>query len=85
MYILYCLSPGTVRRFESPHIIWTVPLVTYGLFRYDQITRQAGARDPVEVLVKDKVMWIVCLLYVLLVGVLRTYGRLEWTRKLLDF
>ena len=84
MYILYCLSPRTVERF-SAHIIWTVPLVTYGLFRYDRLTRQAGQNDPTEVLVRDKVIWAVLALFVLLVGTLRAYGNQEWARRILDF
>jgi decaprenyl-phosphate phosphoribosyltransferase len=85
MYILYCLADGTVRRFGSAHMIWTVPLVTYGLFRYDRLTRQAGQNDPVEVLVRDKVMWMLMGLYIVLVAALRTYGAAGWTKSLLDF
>jgi 4-hydroxybenzoate polyprenyltransferase len=84
MYILYCLAPKTIERF-SAHIIWTVPLVTYGLFRYDRLTRQAGHNDPTDVLVRDRVLWIVLALYVLLAGALRAYGHLEWAKRILDF
>lgn len=84
-YILYCLAPTTVQRFGSPHMIWTIPLVVYGLFRYDRITRQAGQNDPVEVLVRDRVMWAVLALYLALTAVLRIYGHLEWTKRILDF
>ena len=71
-YSLYCLAPGTVKRFGSAHMVWTIPLVIYGMFRYSLLTRQAGGGDPVTVVLRDRVMWLVMVAYVLLtVAVIR--------------
>lgn len=73
-YSLYCLAPRTIARLGSGHMIWTIPLVVYGMFRFNAITRTANA-DPTAVLVRDKVMWLVMVLYVTMVVLVYMYGR----------
>jgi 4-hydroxybenzoate polyprenyltransferase len=58
-YSLYCLAPATVERIGSSHLIWTIPLVVYGMFRYYCLTLSADGGDPVRVLLRDKVLWLV--------------------------
>lgn len=83
-YSLYCVAPRTVAQLGSAHMIWTVPLVVYGLFRYGRIARRAGGSDPIELLVRDKVMWLVVAAYVLLAGLIITYGSRSGLREILD-
>jgi 4-hydroxybenzoate polyprenyltransferase len=33
-YMLYCISPETIQKFNSDHMIYTIPFVLYGIFRY---------------------------------------------------
>lgn len=73
-YSLYCLAPRTIARMQSGHLIWTIPLVVYGMFRFNAITRSANS-DPTAVLVRDKVMWLVMVLYVAMVAVVYVYGK----------
>ncbi len=73
-YSLYCLAPGTVRRFGSAHMIWTVPLFVYGMFRYYVLTRGGGRGDPVNVVLRDKVMWLVVLVYIGLTLIIVKFG-----------
>jgi len=83
-YSLYCLAPGTLRRIGSAHMVWTIPLVTYGMFRYNQITRLGGKREPVGTLVHDKIMWLVLVAYVVLVVLILSYGDSPAVRAILD-
>lgn len=83
-YSLYCLAPRTIERFGSAHLIWTIPVVLYGMFRYDRTTRDAARSDPVSVLLRDKVMWAVVMLYVGMVLVILKYGREDAIRKILE-
>ncbi len=83
-YCLYCVAPRTVMQFGSAHMIWTVPLVVYGLFRYSRIARRAGGSDPIELLVRDRVMWAVLLAYAGLSALIVTYGRHPAVRDVLD-
>ena len=73
-YTLYCLAPQTVARIGSAHMVWTVPLVVYGMFRYHRITRDGRRGDPVAVLVRDRVMWLVLAAYVLLSALVIQFG-----------
>ncbi|MGC9454480.1 MAG: decaprenyl-phosphate phosphoribosyltransferase [Phycisphaerae bacterium] len=83
-YSLYCVAPRTVAQVGSAHMIWTVPLVVYGLFRYGRLARRAGGGDPIELLVRDKVMWLVVAAYVVLAGLILTYGSRPGLRDILD-
>lgn len=53
-YILYTVWPSTVERFGSNHLIYTVPFVIYGIFRYFYLIhqRQSGG-DPTDALLTD--------------------------------
>ncbi|HUS91306.1 MAG TPA: UbiA prenyltransferase family protein [Phycisphaerae bacterium] len=84
-YTLYCLSPQTVGRLGSAHMVWTVPLVIYGMFRFERLTRRAGASDPVAVLVRDAVMWLVLAAYVLLTVAVLLFGDRPAVRDILLF
>jgi 4-hydroxybenzoate polyprenyltransferase len=53
-YSLYTVSPETVARHGTSHLIYTVPLVLYGIFRYIHLLhhRQRG-EDPAAELLLD--------------------------------
>ena len=73
-YALYCLAPQTVTEtVGSPNLIWTIPLVVYGVFRFNRITR-VHADDPVSVLVRDRAMHAVLILYVVMAAVIVLLG-----------
>jgi 4-hydroxybenzoate polyprenyltransferase len=84
-YTLYCLAPRTTQRLGSAHMVWTVPLVIYGMFRYYRITSSAAGSDPVRVLVRDRVMWLVLAAYVLLCVLVLKFGSFPAVRDILDF
>jgi len=66
-YMLYAVAEETVRFFGTRHLIWTVPFVLYGVFRYLYLTyqkKQGG--DPAEVIFfKDVPMLINISLWVI--------------------
>lgn len=83
-YSLYCLAPRTVRNLGSGHMIWTIPLVIYGMFRYYRISSRAVGGDPVMALITDKIMWIVLVIYAVLSGIIIKFGSLQEVRAILD-
>lgn len=83
-YSIYTLAPQTIERIGSAHMIWTVPLVVYGMFRYYLITSRCRWGDPVIVLLRDRRMWIVMLAFVVLSAVIVKYGAHPAVSLLLD-
>lgn len=65
-YSLYCLAPRTVQNIGSTNMIWTVPLVLLGIFRYDRVARMMHSSDVVHVVLKDRVLWIIVAAYIAL-------------------
>ena len=82
-YSLYCLAPATVERIGSSHLIWTIPLVVYGMFRYYCLTLSAGGDDPMRVLTRDKVLWLVGAAWLVCVIAVLRWGASDAVRGLL--
>lgn len=53
-YSLYVIDPATILRVGSNHLIFTIPLVYYGIFRYMYLldTKWFGG-DPVKIVIAD--------------------------------
>ena len=83
-YALYCLAPATVHRIGSAHMIWTIPLVMYGVFRFVRVGRRIHKGDIAAVLFADTVLWWVVLLYVVLSAAIIRYGAHPAVRDVLD-
>ena len=67
-YALYTIDSEVIKRFETDKLIYTVPLVIYGIFRYLYVIyRSENNGDPTEVVLKDKSIISVVLLWILLV------------------
>lgn len=71
-YSVYTVSGDTVQTHGSDQLIWTVPVVAYGLFRYLYLVFQRGAGgDPTRDLVADPhliatgVAWVAMVLWAL--------------------
>lgn len=71
-YSLYTLSPQTIALHGTDQLVWTVPLVLYGMFRYLYLLhRQKGGGDPAAELIGDRqilasvVCWIALVLALL--------------------
>ncbi len=70
-YALYTIWPATVAKFGSEALLYTVPLVTYGIFRYLHLVHVSEtAEDPSYVLLNDRPIQVCVLLYLLVVVVI---------------
>jgi 4-hydroxybenzoate polyprenyltransferase len=70
-YMLYTVSPETVRLHGTENLIYTVPPVAYGIFRY-LLKVQEGRHDgPVELLLKDPVFMLDVLIWIVMVAGIR--------------
>jgi 4-hydroxybenzoate polyprenyltransferase len=63
-YSLYTIWPDTVAKFGTERLLWTVPLVAYGIFRYLYLVWGArSSEDPAQVLLTDRPLAACVLLY----------------------
>ncbi|MCE5277446.1 MAG: UbiA prenyltransferase family protein [Planctomycetaceae bacterium] len=83
-YSLYCLAPRTVSHIGSGHMIWTIPVALYGVLRYDRVSRRLLKGDIVDVLLADRVMWLVLAIFVILAGLVVLFGRTPGVAEILD-
>ncbi|MBU0611394.1 MAG: decaprenyl-phosphate phosphoribosyltransferase [Armatimonadetes bacterium] len=70
-YALYTISDRTVDLIGSTNMLYTVPFVIYGIFRYLYLVHQKGAGGhPDRALLRDWPLMINVLLYGLVVGII---------------
>jgi 4-hydroxybenzoate polyprenyltransferase len=70
-YALYTIWPATVAKFGTEALLYTIPFVAYGIFRYLYLTRSSEkSEDPSQVLLTDRPMAVCVLLYLLTVLVI---------------
>jgi 4-hydroxybenzoate polyprenyltransferase len=70
-YAIYTIWPATVDKFHTEHLIYTVPFVVFGLFRYMYlvIMKNRGG-SPSDVLVSDLPLVIDIILWVFVAGLI---------------
>jgi 4-hydroxybenzoate polyprenyltransferase len=74
-YMLYTVDAKTINRFGSNHLIYSIPFVYYGIFRYLYlIYKRNRSADPTEILLSDSMMqlnlalWIIACITVIYFG-----------------
>jgi len=73
-YSLYTVDPATAARLGTRHLVWTVPLVVYGVFRFlFLLYRRSDARSPTDAILRDPPFLLNLLLWGALV-LLLIYG-----------
>jgi 4-hydroxybenzoate polyprenyltransferase len=71
-YSLYTISPQTIALHGSADLVYTVPIVTYALFRYMYLLdEQHAAEDPSRLMLNDRhlqgaaLAWLVAVIWIL--------------------
>jgi 4-hydroxybenzoate polyprenyltransferase len=74
-YALYSISPETIEKFHTRRLIYTLPMVLFGIFRYLYLIYQKQtARNPTEAILRDPpfllnlVIWAVAVLWIVYRG-----------------
>ena len=63
-YAMYAISPETVEKFQTQHLIYTIPMVLFGIFRYLYLIYQKHTnRNPTEAILRDPPFLINMLLW----------------------
>ena len=67
-YAMYTLAAETVKEHGSKNLIITVPLVVYGVYRYQYLVLQRGkGGEPSRLLFRDKPLIVSGIAYLLVV------------------
>ena len=67
-YALYTIWPATVAKFHTEALLYTVPFVAYGIFRYLYLVKLSeSTEDPSLVLLSDRALGGCVMLYLLAV------------------
>lgn len=67
-YALWCIDPITQTAHPDFHMIWTMPLVSVIALRYDLDVETSMSGDPVELILKDKILMGMAFLFIALMG-----------------
>jgi 4-hydroxybenzoate polyprenyltransferase len=77
-YALYSVAPETVAKYKTQDLVYTIPLVLYGIFRYLYLMYQnPGERNPTEAILRDPpflinmVLWGLVVVWIVYRGGLR--------------
>ena len=74
-YAFYTLAQETVDRFGTDRLIWTLPLVLYGIFRYLYLVhRKEAGGNPTKVLLNDRPILVTVALWATAVVTLIYHG-----------
>lgn len=77
-YALYTVDPQTIAKHHTDNLIYTVPFVIYGVFRYQKVAYTSGSgEDPARLVLKDPgVIWAV-ILWTIVSGTILYYAHLQ--------
>lgn len=72
-YALYTIDQKTINHFQTSRLIYTLPLVVFGIFRYFHIIyNKSSGEDPTEIFLTDKpiiltsIIWMIVFLVIVL-------------------
>ncbi len=73
-FLLYTMDPQTSARFGTNYMIYTAPLVIYGVFRFAVLIQSGRFEGPIELLSSDKPFLATIALWVIMVIVIVHFG-----------
>ena len=83
-YLLYATSPATVARFGTVYLVYTLPIVIYGIFRFEMLSTTDRYADPTDLILRDRPFQATVVLWIGAVLAVITWGRQfdEWLAAL---
>lgn len=67
-YSLWCVDPSTIKRIGNDYLFWTIPIVMVILQLYSLNIEGNSHGDPIEVVLSDKKLIAVVVLYIIVMG-----------------
>jgi len=81
-FLLYASSGRTVRSFGTNFMIYTLPVVIYGVFRFAMLSMRGSYIDPMDIILNDRPFQATVLIWVAAVVVVIYWGHQlqDWAR-----
>ncbi len=73
-FLLYTMDEQTSLRFGTNYMIYTAPLVIYGVFRFAVLIQSGRFEGPIELLAVDRPFQITIFLWVIMVIIIVQFG-----------
>ena len=73
-FLVYAMSPLTVGRFGTDYLVYTSPLVVYGIFRFAMLSMKGVYSDPAELVLRDRPFQLACVLWIIAAAVVIQWG-----------
>ena len=67
-YSLWCVDTATLERLSTNNLIWTIPILLLICMKYSLDIEGDSYGDPVDVLLSDKSLLILVLIFIILMG-----------------
>jgi len=73
-YLLYASAPRTIEHFGTSYLVYTVPVVIYGVFRFAMLSMKGAYTDPTDLILHDRPFQLTVAFWSVLVLVIILYG-----------
>lgn len=71
-YCGYTLDPQTLKKFQTPYLIYTIPMIVFAIVRFHQLMEKKGETEsPTQELLRDipsllnVLLWLLAVIYIL--------------------
>jgi len=70
-FLMYASSAQTIARFGTDYLIYTLPIMSYAVFRFAMLSMRAAYADPTDLIVRDRpfqltvLLWLACMVVVI--------------------
>jgi hypothetical protein len=73
-FLIYASSEHTVKNLGTTYLLYTLPLVVYGVCRFAMLSMQGKFSDPMEILLRDGPLQLTAVLWVAMVVAIVRWG-----------
>lgn len=73
-FLLYTMDEQTIAKFGSNYLVYTTPLVMYGVFRFAMLVQSGAVHGPVDIIIKDHPFQATVVLWTMAAVVIVHYG-----------
>jgi len=82
-YLLYASSPRTVEHFQTNYLIYTVPIVIYGICRLEMLSALGIYSDPTDLILRDRPFQVTLAAWAAAVLAVIRWGKLfqDWLKN----